>query len=105
MIDAPHSFNILVLAEPAIAVGFLNTIELSRNANRHLKISPRLWEAALPLKQGQAEMQAIQDRDSPNATKSYIVELNLRQGSVRSDGIGFDLVLIAAILGRLLPVH
>jgi hypothetical protein len=50
-------------------------------------------------------MDAIQDLDSPNATNSYIVELNLRRRSVRSDGIGFDLVLIAAIFGKLLPVH
>jgi hypothetical protein len=81
-----------------------------------LKFARRLQEAGVPSKQAEAEAEAIQEAlDTATATKSDIVELKgeittLRMELMGKIGtlrwmIGFDLVLTAAILGKLLLVH
>jgi hypothetical protein len=78
-----------------------------------LKFARRLQDAGVPPKQAEAEAEAIQEAlDTATATKSDIVELRgeittLRMELMGKIGtlrwmIGFDLVLTAAILGKLL---
>jgi hypothetical protein len=81
-----------------------------------LKFARRLQEAGVPPRQAEAEAEAIQEAlETATATKSDIVELTgeittLRMELMGKIGtlrwmIGVDLVLTAAILGKLLLVH